>query len=418
MAVEYHCCETGFFIRIVIVAGLVSFAGLMSGLTMGLMSLSLVDLEVLAKSGTPSDSKHATKILPVVRRQHLLLCTLLICNAAAMEALPIFLDSLVSAWGAILISVSLILMFGEIVPQAVCTRYGLAIGAKVVPFVQILIWICFPVAYPISKLLDLLLGQGHEALFRRAELKTLVDLHGNEAGKGGELTRDETTIIAGALELSEKTAMDSMTSISETFAININAKLDRDLMKLILEKGHSRVPVYHERLENIIGLILVKNLLTIHPANEVPVKNIPIRRIPRVLETMPLYDILNEFQKGHSHMAVVVKQNNKTEHTACEHLDRYVKVDIDGEKHQPGKCLPSKRTLKKWKSLDGNWQRASSKSKKWARDFHSEILQINDDSLPVTTGEGEASGIITLEDVIEELLQEEIFDETDHRHES
>ncbi|XVF15380.1 hypothetical protein REPUB_Repub09cG0147400 [Reevesia pubescens] len=418
MAIEYHCCETGFFIRITIVAGLVLFAGLMSGLTMGLMSLSLVDLEVLAKSGTPTDSKHATKILPVVRRQHLLLCTLLICNAAAMEALPIFLDSLVSAWGAILLSVTLILMFGEIVPQAVCTRYGLAIGAKVAPFVQILVCICFPVAYPISKLLDFLFGQGHEPLFRRAELKTLVDLHGNEAGKGGELTRDETTIIAGALELSEKTAMDAMTPISETFAININAKLDRDLMKLILEKGHSRVPVYHERLENIIGLILVKNLLTIHPEDEVPVKNITIRRISRVPETMPLYDILNEFQKGHSHMAVVVKQNNKTEHTAGEQLNRDVKVDIDGEKHPPGKCLPSKRTLKEWKSLDGNSKRASSRSKKWARDFDSEILQINDDSLPVTTGEGETTGIITLEDVIEELLQEEIFDETDYRHES
>ena len=63
MAVVYHCCETGFFIRIVIVAGLVLFAGLMSGLTMGLMSLSLVDLEVLAKSGTPSDSKHASNDL-------------------------------------------------------------------------------------------------------------------------------------------------------------------------------------------------------------------------------------------------------------------------------------------------------------------------------------------------------------------
>ncbi|OMP01758.1 Cystathionine beta-synthase, core [Corchorus olitorius] len=400
MAVEYHCCETGFFIRIIIVAGLVLFAGLMSGLTMGLMSLSLVDLEVLAKSGTPSDRKHATKILPVVKRQHLLLCTLLICNAAAMEALPVFLDTL-------------------IVPQAVCTRYGLAIGAKVAPLVQILVWICFPVAYPISKLLDLVLGKGHEALFRRAELKTLVDLHGNEAGKGGELTRDETTIIAGALELSEKTAMDAMTPISETFAININAKLDRDLMKLILEKGHSRVPVYHECLENIIGLILVKNLLTINPADEVPVKNITIRRIPRVPETMPLYDILNEFQKGHSHMAVVIKQNNKTEQTTSENLDRDVRVDIDCEKHHPrGRCLPTKRKLKKWKDLDGNLERASSKSKKWARDFHSEILQINDDSLPLTTGDGEAIGIITLEDVIEELLQEEIFDETDHRHES
>lgn len=85
----------------------------------------------------------AAKILPVVKKQHLLLCTLLICNAAAMEvsffehifdvelttvvwfmtsykfcfllqALPIFLDSLVTAWGAILISVTLILLFGEV----------------------------------------------------------------------------------------------------------------------------------------------------------------------------------------------------------------------------------------------------------------------------------------------------------------
>ncbi|XP_031254385.1 DUF21 domain-containing protein At2g14520-like isoform X1 [Pistacia vera] len=93
---------------------LVLFAGLMSGLTLGLMSMNLVDLEVLAKSGTPKDRKHAAKILSVVKKQHLLLCTLLICNAAAMEALPIFLDGLITAWGAILISVTLILLFGEV----------------------------------------------------------------------------------------------------------------------------------------------------------------------------------------------------------------------------------------------------------------------------------------------------------------
>lgn len=63
MAVEYTCCETGFFIRILIVTLLVLFAGLMSGLTLGLMSMSLVELEVLAKSGTPSDRKHAGKFL-------------------------------------------------------------------------------------------------------------------------------------------------------------------------------------------------------------------------------------------------------------------------------------------------------------------------------------------------------------------
>jgi metal transporter CNNM len=59
MAVEYRCCETGFFIRIAIITLLVLFAGLMSGLTLGLMSMSQVELEVLVKSGTPSDSKHA-----------------------------------------------------------------------------------------------------------------------------------------------------------------------------------------------------------------------------------------------------------------------------------------------------------------------------------------------------------------------
>ncbi|KAI5576830.1 hypothetical protein BDE02_09G071700 [Populus trichocarpa] len=423
MAVEYKCCETDFFVNIVIIVLLVLFAGLMSGLTLGLMSMSIVDLEVLAKSGTPKNRKYAAKILPVVKNQHLLLCTLLICNATAMEALPIFLDSLVTAGVAIVISVTLILLFGEILPQSVCSRYGLAIGATVAPFVRLLVWICFPVAYPISKLLDFLLGHGHVALFRRAELKTLVNFHGNEAGKGGELTHDETTIIAGALELTEKTASDAMTPISETFAIDINDKLDRELMSLMLEKGHSRVPVYYEQPTNIIGLILANNLLTIHPEDKVPVKNVTIRRIPRVPETLPLYDILNEFQKGHSHMAVVTRQCKKPEEqpisNAGDNPVKEVKVNIDGERPPKDKALKSKRPLQKWKSFpkSGNNSFRGSRSKKWTEDMNSNILHINGNPLPRLPEEEEAIGIITMEDVIEELLQEEIFDETDHRFE-
>ncbi|CAN1272281.1 DUF21 domain-containing protein At2g14520 [Linum perenne] len=410
MAVEYSCCGSDFFIHIVIIVLLVLFAGMMSGLTLGLMSMSLVDLEVLAKSGSPHHRKHAEKILPVVRNQHLLLCTLLICNAAAMETLPIFLDGLVTAWGAILISVTLILLFGEIIPQAVCSRYGLAIGATVAPFVRVLVWICSPVAYPIGKLLDYLLGHGHVALFRRAELKTLVNLHGNEAGKGGELTHDETTIIAGALELTEKTAGDAMTPISETFAIDINGKLDRDLMNLILEKGHSRVPVYYEQPTNIIGLVLVKNLLTIHPEDATPVKNVTVRRIPRVQENLPLYDILNEFQKGHSHMAVVLRKCNKTEDRQTPDV-KEVRVEIDGEK-----SLKGNKSFKKWKSFP-NRTNSNTRSRKWIKDVDSDVLEIDGNPLPTLSEEEEAIGIITMEDVIEELLQEEIYDETDHHHE-
>ncbi|KAM3697410.1 hypothetical protein ACJW31_06G110100 [Castanea mollissima] len=376
MAVEYSCCETAFIIRKILITLLALFAGLMSGLTLGLMSMSLVELEVLVKSVTPSDRKHVAKILPVVRRQQLLLCTLLICNAVAMETLPILLDSLVTASGAIVISVTLVLLFGEILPQAVCTRYGLAIGAAVATVVQILVWICFPVAYPISKVIffDRFLGKHHDALYRRAELKTLVDFHSNEPGKGGELTRDETMIIAGALELT------------------------KDLMKLILEKGHGRVPVYYEQPRNIIGLILihVKNLLTVHPADEVPAKNVTIRKILRASENMPLYVLLCEFQNGHSHMAVVVgEHSNRTEQPSTENPTdvREVRVDIHVERH------PQEKT----------------KSKKWSKDFHPEVLHINDEPLPNFSKEGEAIGVMTLEDVIEEVLQEEIYDETDHR---
>ncbi|TMX01580.1 hypothetical protein EJD97_024238 [Solanum chilense] len=425
MGVEYTCCESEFFIHIVIIVFLVIFAGMMSGLTLGLMSLSLVDLEVLAKSGTPSDRKNAAKILPVVQNQHLLLCTLLICNAAAMEALPIFLDSLISAWGAILISVTLILLFGEIIPQSLCSRHGLTIGATMAPFVHVLVWICFPIAYPIGKLLDYLLGHQNSGLFRRAELKTLVHFHGNHAGKGGELTNDETTIIAGALELHEKRAGDAMTPISDIFSIDIDGMLDRDLTNLILEKGHSRIPIYFDQPTNIIGLLLVKNLLTIHPADETLVRNVTIRKIPRVSYTMRLDDILNEFQKGHSHMAVVTRECNKkttdqpASNSALAHNSvEDVRVDIDDERPVPEKITATSSQKGKSSLPNGgnnnSARRIRSRSRMSSKDMYADILRIDENDLPNIPDDEEVVGIITMEDIIEELLQEEIFDETDH----
>ncbi|PWA93590.1 hypothetical protein CTI12_AA069430 [Artemisia annua] len=305
----------------------VAFAGMMSGLTLGLMSMSLVDLEVLAASGNPTDRLrafthescyNAAKIISVVKRHHLVLCTLLISNATAME----------------------------IIPQSICSRYGLAIGAAVTPLVRVLVWVWFPVAYPISKVLDWILGKGHASLFRRAELKTLVDFHGNKAGKGGSLSLHETTIIGGALELTSKTARDAMTPLSEAFSVDIDAKLDKNLMDLIIEKGYSRVPVYYDQPANIIGALLVKNLMTINPADCVPIKNITLRLIPR-------------------------------------------------------------RAFNKFKSIygSGNVSRAeSSKSRRWSDKFLPEVLNIMDKPISSFRLEGEVIGIITMEDVMEELI--------------
>ncbi|KAG9153241.1 hypothetical protein Leryth_026630 [Lithospermum erythrorhizon] len=202
---------------------LVVFAGIMSGLTLGLMSLGLVELEILQRSGTPSEKKQAATIFPVVQKQHQLLVTLLLCNAGAMEALPLYLDKMFNQYVAIILSVTFVLFFGEVIPQAICTRYGLAVGANFIWLVRILMVICYPISYPIGKILDCVLGH-EDALFRRAQLKALVSIHSLEAGKGGELTHDETTIISGALDLTEKTAEEAMTPIESTFSLDVNSR--------------------------------------------------------------------------------------------------------------------------------------------------------------------------------------------------
>ncbi|KAG5007035.1 hypothetical protein JHK82_024963 [Glycine max] len=439
---EFLCCQLGFWVFLIICLVLVSLAGIASGLALGLLSFSQVDLEVLIKAGRPKDTKHAERIQPFVKNGHFVLCTLLLGKSLAMEddsdcfsfkALPIFMDSIIPTWFTILVSAPLVTVFAEILPQAVCSRYGLTLGAKMAPFVQLLLLIFFPITYPASKVLDWALGKEHSVLLRRSELKTFVDLHANEAGKGGELSHHETSIITGAIDLTRKTAKDAMTPISETFSLDINSKLDMHTMTQIMSKGHSRIPIHSGHPRNIIGLILVKNLIFCRPEDETPIKNLIIRKIPRVYESWPLYEILNQFQKGHSHMAVVLKSNKDTESTMgaptflniiTNKISNAAQVSVesdssfvleisqrssvhetslnssDAEFHSP--------TLKNVMELDGEVHRESNQWEQENEYFSQEQIE----SLPDVINE-EVIGIITMEDVMEELLQGDILDETD-----
>ncbi|XP_058759311.1 DUF21 domain-containing protein At4g14240-like [Vicia villosa] len=390
---------------------LVLFAGIMSGLTLGLMSLSLVDLEILERSGTHSQKKQAAIILPVVKKQHQLLVTLLLCNAVAMEALPIYLDKLFNQFLAIILSVTFVLFFGEVIPQAICSRYGLAVGSNFAWLVRILMVVCYPVSYPVGKVLDYVLGHD-EALFRRAQLKALVSIHGKEAGKGGELTHDETTIISGALDLTEKTAEEAMTPIESTFSLDVNSKLDWEAMGKILARGHSRVPVFSGNPKNVIGLLLVKNLLTVRPETETPVSAVSIRRIPRVPSDMPLYDILNEFQKGSSHMAAVVKAKGKAKETpqVIEEEKSNAKKSV-GRDSQLTTPLLQKQDIKSENVVVDIEKPTKLPSITKQTGLPRSDVTLNSPSESID--DGEVIGIITLEDVFEELLQEEIVDETD-----
>lgn len=84
-----------------------------------------------------------------------------------------------------------------------------------------------------------------------------------------------------------------------------------------------------------------------------------------------------------------------------------VRVDIDGEKSSLEKSLKTKRSLQKWKSFpnNGNASFKSTRSKKWTKNMYADILPMDGNPLPKLPEEEEVVGIITMEDVIEELLQ-------------
>ncbi|PRP80255.1 hypothetical protein PROFUN_12194 [Planoprotostelium fungivorum] len=288
--------------------GLVLVAGLMSGLTLGLMSLDRMNLQILIQSGTPHQKKHAGRILPLLDYHHWLLVTLLLCNSAAMEALPIFLDKLVSEYIAIAISVTAVLLFGEIIPQAICIRFGMAVGSKTAWVVRILMWLTAPISWPLGKILDTMFGCEPAQKYQRHELRELVNMHAFEEGP---LSAEECNVIMGAIDLKGKTVIDCMTPIDKVYMIDCDATINRQLIDQLNADGHSRVPVYQGNRDCLVGLLLVKKLVGVDTEKGITVHQLMREKAPMVFEDKPLYEQLQDFQTGRSHMAVV--WNPKTE---------------------------------------------------------------------------------------------------------
>ncbi|OJT05869.1 DUF21 domain-containing protein [Trametes pubescens] len=321
---------------------LVLLSGLFAGLTLGYMSLDETQLNVLSISGTPKQKLYANKIKPIRKNGHLLLVTLLLANMIVNETLPVIADPILGGGvQSVVVSTVLIVIFAEIIPQSLCTRYGLYFGAKMAGFVQVLLWSFGIVAWPVAKLLEFALGPHHGIIYRRAELKELIAMHSNVGQLGGDLKTDTVAIIGGALDLQEKVVRQAMTPIKDVFMLSIDAKLDYETLRRVCLTGHSRIPVYEEveipvpklvakvniaeadldasasrlsldgrqqqtqKVKKIVGILLVKQCVLLDPNDATPVRKIPLNKVPFVPNNEPLLGILDKFQEGRSHMAIV-----------------------------------------------------------------------------------------------------------------
>jgi len=281
---------------------LVAFAGLMSGLTIGLLSLSPVDLEVIMRSSDAEESAMAKEVQELTRDQHRLLVTLLICNAAAMEGLPILLDDIMHPLAAVMLSVTVVLVFGEIVPQAICKAFGIKVGATAAPMVRILLTLCYPLAAPIATILDTMFGHERGSFYRRNEMSSLFKIEKEQ----GELSENEASVMEGALEMAHKRCSSCLRSMSTVHSLSEEAVLDEATMDWMLSTGRSRIPVHRAGApSNLLGVVLLKKLVKLRPEDATPVSSLNLSLLLHTSEETKLYDVLEVFQAGYSHMAAI-----------------------------------------------------------------------------------------------------------------
>mmetsp|Transcript_44986 Transcript_44986/g.104092 ORF Transcript_44986/g.104092 Transcript_44986/m.104092 type:complete len:683 (+) Transcript_44986:93-2141(+) len=333
-------------ISIPIIFVLVLMSGLFSGLTLGLMGLDIIGLEIVQKGENEELRKCAAKIAPVRKQGNMLLCTLLLGNVAVNSALSILTAEIASGFVGFFVSTALIVLFGEILPQAACSRYALQVGARTVPIVKLLMAMFYVITKPLSVLLDCLLGQEVGTVHSRTELMEMLKLQIHLGATDEESGKIAKQVAEGALCFRDKRVGDVMTPLNDAYMLSLETRLDYETIREIFEQGFSRVPVYGRDKHDYRGLLYTKDLMLADPEDEMKLGDfisIFNRKVESFFKSTKLVDVLNRFKKGGTHMGLVREAN------------------------------------------------------------------LDSATNPVV----EICGVLTLEDVMEEILQEEIVDETD-----
>ncbi|ORC93663.1 metal transporter CNNM4 [Trypanosoma theileri] len=286
---------------------LLLFAALFAGLTLAIMGLDTLSLEIIADSGSEPDKTYASKILPIRRLGNQLLCTLILGNVMVNTLIAQITDSHIHGWVATIVSTALTTVGGEVLPQALMSAHALQVGSKSVPIVKFFVLLFYPVCKPLSVVLDRFIGTDPGQIYERNELKKLMFMHAARGSESG-LGEREVDLMMGAMELHEKTVMDVLRPISGVLMLEASEPLNEETIQLISERGHSRIPIYQGDKNNIIGVLFAKDLLMVDPRENTPVLLLVKfynRRCHIVPSETKLISMLNYFQTGKSHMALV-----------------------------------------------------------------------------------------------------------------
>lgn len=276
---------------------LVGISAICSGLNIALMSLGLADLKRKAKLG----DANAKRVLPFRKSSHLSLAAILLTNVATVSTTSLVLDHEFNGIIAGIGTTLLIVILGEILPQALFVRKALKVCAQLAPFLRLMIIITYIVARPLQLLLDRLFGTEKPQLQSRSELGVMISEHlGNTTS---ELDEDEVEIIRGALQLSEKRVRDIMTSIGRVYWLTPDTLLTPQKIDEIKDIARSRIPVFNRRLTKCYGVLLMKDLVDINfDEGEYRVDDMPLYPCQLVGNMTALDTMFRKFINGGTHL--------------------------------------------------------------------------------------------------------------------
>lgn len=213
-----------------------------------------------------------------------------------------------------IVSAVLISVFGVAIPQPLAKYAGEALLARSLLIIQAVHFVMKPITFTLG-LFDGLIRRlagvpkyEGEAETEQLEQEMLDAV--NEAEMLGAVDKTERAMIESVMELDETTVGQVMTPRTDLISVRKETTL-QDLKALILKEGHSRLPVYDGNIDQVLGMVYAKDLLHV-PTGDAFDLTEHLRQVPFVPETKPLRDLLQEFQTGKPHAAIVLDEYGGT----------------------------------------------------------------------------------------------------------
>ncbi|XP_041065415.1 metal transporter CNNM3 [Carcharodon carcharias] len=293
--------------QVLLLALLLLFSAFFNLLHLSVLWLDPLELHIIHHCGSEREKRSAESLEPLRRRGNLVLCSLVLGNVLANSCLGVlFHQALGAILPAVLACSALLFLLGEILPYAVCSRYGFAVASRTTWLTRLFMVLAAPLALPVALLLDWALRQDISTCYIREKILEML----RSSDPYSEFVKEEFS--RGSLRT--KVVEDIMTGLKDCFMLSTEAVLDFNTMSEIMQCGYTRIPVYEEERSNIVDIVYVKDLAMVDPEDCTPLNTIikfynhPLHF---VFNDTKLDAVLEEFKKGKSHMAMVQKVNNE-----------------------------------------------------------------------------------------------------------